>query len=567
MPWPWRLATVPAGRVSDPMSATNTRQALEDAMRLHRAGQREAALTRVRELQAIAPADISVRYVLGALEADAGRPQAAVGHLEAAVDVQPGHDQAVVLLGAVYRTLARFHDAVRLWRRYLDLHGGDMRARFSLIEALLSAGHRADADREVAAVLPTVSADPDALLGIGILYHSSGRHDLAIDYYRRSLSLRPGHLETRQNLAAALQAGGDLDAAETLYRELLVSVPDNVDLLRNFATLCKDRDDLATAIDHYGHAMRISRRRLRSDEIARTGRDPAYRRTTLHSLRLELEQLVHLRDEGVPIEDVDRLIDGYRRVLEELAARSVEGQRIVLDETQFARIGAVMQRLAYLEPTAPLEGGALNPDLDYAAIQQAYRDSGPGIVIVDEFLRNEALVALRRYLHLSTIWFGYGRVRGYCGSYMEDGFGNGLLLQLAADMREKLPDIVGPHHLNQMWAYIYDQTMAGITAHADPAAVNLNFWITPDAANLDANSGGLVVSRREAPREWDFEAYNNRPEILEEFVADDDRCVTPYRCNRMVMFNSNLVHKTDAFSFRPGFTNRRINITMLFGDR
>jgi hypothetical protein len=35
----------------------------------------------------------------------------------------------------------------------------------------------------------------------------------------------------------------------------------------------------------------------------------------------------------------------------------------------------------------------------------------------------------------------------------------------------------------------------------------------------------------------------------------------------MVMFNSNLVHKTDAFHFRPGFTSRRINITMLFGHR
>jgi len=536
-------------------------------MQLHHAGQREAALTRVRELQSIEPTDIGVRYVLGALEADSGHPQVAVGHLEAAVDAQPGHDQAVVLLGAVYRALARFEDAVRLWRRYLDLHAGDMRARLSLIEALLAAGHGADADREVAAVLPTIGADPDALLGIGILYHGGGRHDAAADYYRRSLSLRPGHPDTGQNLAAALQAGGDLDAAERLYRELLVSAPDNIDLLRNFATLCKDRDELATAIDYYGRAMRISRRRLGSDEVARWGRDPAHRRTTLHSLRLELEQLVHLRDEGVPIEDVVRLIDGYRRVLDELATRKLEGRRIVLDETQFARIGAVMQRLVNLQPAAPLEGGALNPELDYAAIQQAYRDSGPGIVVVDEFLREEALIALRRYLHRSTIWFGYGRVRGYCGSYMEDGFGNDLLLQLAAELRERLPDIVGPHHLNQMWAYIYDQSMAGITAHADPAAVNLNFWITPDAANLDPQSGGLVVSRREAPKEWDFEAYNNRPEVLEEFVTDADRCVASYRCNRMVMFNSNLVHKTDAFSFRPGFTNRRINITMLFGNR
>lgn len=549
------------------MNEAANRHAIEQAMRMHRAGRREAALARLRELQAAAPADIGLRYVLGALEVEAGRPQAAVGHLEAAVEAQPGHEQAVMLLGTVYRALARHEDAVRLWRRYLALNGREVRARFSLIEALLLAGDEAAADQEVAAVLPVVGADPDALAGIGILYHAVGRHSLAADYYRRSLTLRPGHPETRQNLAAALQADGELKTADGLYRELLTEAPDNVDLLRNFATLCKDRDDLGTAIEYYGRAMRISRRRLEPGAVAEIGRDPARRRTTVHSLRLELEQLVYLRDAGIPIEDLDQLIDGYRHVLEELATRDAEGQRIVLDEAQFLRIGAVMQRLVHLQPVGPLEGGALNPQLDYAAIQQAYRDSGPGIVIVDDFLRREALEALRRYLHRSTIWFGYGRVRGYCGSYMEDGFGNGLLLQLAAEMRERLPAIVGPHHLNQMWAYIYDQSMAGITAHADPAAVNLNFWITPDDANLDAGSGGLVVSRRQAPKEWDFDEYNNRPDVLEEFVSDPDCVKAPYRCNRMVMFNSNLVHKTDAFSFRPGFTNRRINITMLFGRR
>jgi tetratricopeptide (TPR) repeat protein len=549
------------------MNATDNRQAIEDAMRLHRAGQREAALTRLRDLQAAAPADIGVRYVLGALEFEAGRPAAAVGHLEAVVDARPGHGEAAALLGSIYRTLGRYEKAVALWRRYRRLRTDDVGVRLRLIEALLLAGQHEEADREVASLAPTIDADADGLAGVGILYHAAERYEQAVDHYRRALALRPDHPETRQNLAAALHAGGDLDGAETLYRELLATAPRNVQLLRNFATLLKDRDDLGAAVEHYGRAMRIARRRLSAREVAQIGRDPANRRTTMHSLRLELEQLVHLRESGVAFDDADALIDGYRRTLSELATDDAEGRRIVLTEPQFARIGAVMQRLVHLEPAAVLAQGALNPTLDYAAIQQAYRDSGPGIVVVDDFLRPAALESLRRYLHRSTIWFGYGRIRGYCGSYMEDGFGCALLLQLATEMRARLPDIVGPHHLNQMWAYIYDQTMHGITAHADPAAVNLNFWITPDEANLDASGGGLVVSRREAPRDWDFDAYNNRPEVLESFLTDADRVVAPYRCNRMVMFNSNLVHKTDTFAFRPGFTNRRINITMLFGNR
>ena len=42
-----------------------------------------------------------------------------------------------------------------------------------------------------------------------------------------------------------------------------------------------------------------------------------------------------------------------------------------------------------------------------------------------------------------------------------------------------------------------------------------------------------------------------------------------HRPNRVVLFNSNLFHKSDEFDFGPGneYTMRRINFTWLFGDR
>ena len=118
-----------------------------------------------------------------------------------------------------------------------------------------------------------------------------------------------------------------------------------------------------------------------------------------------------------------------------------------------------------------------------------------------------------------------------------------------------------------MWAYKYDSQLAGIDLHADAAAVNVNFWITPNEANLDPQSGGLEVFEREAPLEWDFEKYNKDQNALRAFVADSDSVVIPYRENRAVVFNSNLVHRTAPFRFKEGYENRRINITMLFGQR
>lgn len=548
-------------------TSIDLKQAVDGALALHRQGQPAEALDRLRRIHETVPDNPTVRFLIGAIHSELGDPAAAVPHLVAALEARPDHAHAAAVLGQAYRQLGEDDAGIRMWRGYLATTPGDLRARLNLIEALLHRGDRAEAEALTRALPPEVGQDPDSQLILGLVYHATGDPAAGLPYYRRCLELRPGLPLARRNLAAALQQLERLDDAETIYRDLLDQAPDDIELIRNLGTIQKDRDDLAGAVDLYGRAMQLRRRRLAPGEVADAGRDPDARRTTLHSLRLELEQFEYLAGEGVAIDDLDRLIDGYRRVLAELAGKAPEGRRFPLREEHFLLIGEAMQRLVHHEPAQALDGGVLNPELDFAEVEARYRSSGPGVVSADDMLRPEALAALRRYLHRSTVWFGYGKTRGYCGSYMEDGFGCPLLVQLAAELRQRMPGLLGPHHLNQMWAYIYDQHMEGITAHADPAAVNLNFWITEDDANLDPDSGGLVVSQREAPREWDFDEYNNRPEILEPYVSADDRVVVPHRCNRMVMFNSNLVHKTDDFAFRPGFTNRRINVTMLFGWR
>ena len=72
-----------------------------------------------------------------------------------------------------------------------------------------------------------------------------------------------------------------------------------------------------------------------------------------------------------------------------------------------------------------------------------------------------------------------------------------------------------------------------------------------------------------APLEWDFMTFNNNRKKILEHIADnnDEKSVIPYNENRIVIFNSNLIHETDKFEFKEGYENRRINVTMLFGER
>ena len=184
-------------------------------------------------------------------------------------------------------------------------------------------------------------------------------------------------------------------------------------------------------------------------------------------------------------------------------------------------------------------------------------------------MTDEALERLRNYCWRSTIW-QRSYPNGYLGAMPEHGFACPLLAQIADELRSSYPAIVGTHPLLRWWGFKYDSQLKGINVHTDFAAVNVNFWITPDEANLDPGSGGLVIWDKPAPLEWTFDQHNSpgAGQAIREFLARTGaRSVTvPYRANRAVIFDSDLFHETDRIAFKEGYVNRRINITMLYGS-
>lgn len=193
----------------------------------------------------------------------------------------------------------------------------------------------------------------------------------------------------------------------------------------------------------------------------------------------------------------------------------------------------------------------------------------PEIIYIDDFLHPDALQALVDFCNEATIFYDV-RI-GYLGAYMREGLDSPVLRAVAAELRQKLPNIIGDLPLKSAWAYKYDSEQKGIKIHADQALINVNFWITPNVANLDPDSGGLIIYHREPPPEWSFADYNNfesegrNEEYVSEGLWRRKKTVVPYRQNRAVIFNSKLFHKTDHHTFKKGLLNRRINLTFLFG--
>ena len=290
---------------------------------------------------------------------------------------------------------------------------------------------------------------------------------------------------------------------------------------------------------------------------------------TRGKLEHDIDQLTHLHGLAVLDGEATRLIAAYRAVLAGLDPAFPDIRHRLGPEAREA-IGDVYGRLLHVRET-PRLSRALSPSWDPARVERHYLDNPPGVVVIDDVLTPECLRELRAFCLESTVWTGNRYAHGRLGAFFESGFNCPLLLQVAEEFRRALPGVIGDRHpLRQLWGFKSGPRLpADATVHADFAAVNANLWITPAEANLERDGGGLVVYELNAPLEWDFETYNNRPDVIHEYLRHHRarRRRIPYRENRALIFNSNLFHATDEVNFRPGYENRRINITMLYGNR
>jgi tetratricopeptide (TPR) repeat protein len=100
--------------------------------------------------------------------------------------------------------------------------------------------------------------------------------------------------------------------------------------------------------------------------------------------------------------------------------------------------------------------------------------------------------------------------------------------------------------------------------------------VTPHMPEMLFNYGNVLMAVGRFPealaifdRALDIEPANAGILATRAFLAaNGTQAVTvPYRANRAVVFDSDLFHETDVMRFRDGYLNRRINVTLLYGDR
>jgi tetratricopeptide (TPR) repeat protein len=502
--------------------------------------------------------------LLAVVALEAGDATAAIGHLRIVLASEPNDARAHASLGRALVRVGKPDEAAAHFQRATGLDPEIVEPYLALAQIHL-ARHRFDT---AAAVLrDALARDPThagVLNNLGSILVQHGDAAEGLSLLERVVALNDLMPVAHYNLANALKRIGKADQAVAHYQKAAELQPSLFGAWHNLGNVLLDLGRVDEAAEAYDAAFRI-KRRPGGPERPRDN----FRKTSRSKLEHDIEQLEYLIGREILPSDAEVLVGHYRAALANLPETPRETHMVEVPSENLARLAPTYNRLVQLTEAPALAGPAVNPVLDRAAIEADYQRNIPGFTHLDGFLTAEALDALRRFCLESTIWYQFRYANGYLGAFMDDGFCCPLLLQIAEEMRRALPGIFRHHTLRKLWAFKYDSRLDGIPIHADFAAVNVNFWITPDDANRDPAAGGLIFWDKEAPLDWDFETYNADVPAIRAFLKESRaRAVNvPHRQNRVVIFNSDLFHETGKIDFRGGYENRRINITMLFGKR
>jgi Flp pilus assembly protein TadD len=535
--------------MSDPPTLLRRAAAAQQAGRLAEAEQL------CRAVLAVAPGHPDANFLLAGVAAAGGRPAAAIDLLRRAIERDPKRAEFHGNLGAVLARLGRLDEAIACFRRAITLAPKAAAGHLALGNALQAKG---DIEGAIAAFREAVAAAPkhaSAYVNLGGALKRAGRLDEAAASLHDAVRLSPNLPEAHHNLGVVLFMQGRLAEAETALRTALQRRPDNPLTFRQLALVLIAAGRLAEAAEFLIEPVRRQRR----PGIAADA--PTFRQTNRVKLRHDADQLRYLAANGLGTEGLAGLIAEHERLL----AHRTEETAFDVPATA-GRLATHHNRLIHWRETPGLPEGALSRDWDGATVERDYRSNPPGYAWFDGLLTLAALRELRRFCLESTVWFQM-TFKNEVSATLFNGFCCPLLLQIAQELRQRLPGLLGRQPLSLAWAYKYCGPFSGLGPHADDGAVAVNFWITPDEANEDPAGGGLIIWDRLVPKHYLLRDRPAQEGIIRSLIEEPDTAAVkvPYRCNRAAIFDGMIAHSTDAFRFKDGYENRRLNITLLYG--
>jgi Tfp pilus assembly protein PilF len=206
---------------------------------------------------------LAMFVTLAVLALDAAASWIAAGGRRTALLVAGAAAVALPLVVATHTRAADYASRIGIWQDTVLKAPHNPRAWLSVGWIVLGSGDERRAETLIGEALKRRPDYADALFQMGNAVRSRDPA-AAVEWYRRSLAIRPDEINCRNNLAALLGMRND-PSAEDHLRVVLTADPNNVEALCNYGNLLLGRGEIDAARGLFAKAVALNP----ADELAR----------------------------------------------------------------------------------------------------------------------------------------------------------------------------------------------------------------------------------------------------------------------------------------------------------
>ena len=535
------------------------KKTFELAVQNHQKNNLEVAQKLYNEILQKNPNHAGANSNLGIIFKGLGKIEEARSCYEKAIEINPNHANAHNNLGNLLKDLGEIEKAKACYEKAIEINPKDANAHDNLGTIFVKLNEFQKAKNCLEKVIEINPNHTDAYNNLGTVFLELGEIEKAKSCYEKATEINPNHADAHNNLGVVYNELEENQKAISHFEKASQIKPNSISVRKNIASYYISR------LDNYEKAINYSHMALKTKKES-----TKFTNQIISSFKLkhDVQQAKYLSSKNYKLKG----IDAFQKIGEEILNRKENkfNKNILLNQDEIKALLPFYNESFVYKPKVISES-CINPNKNWLKIEDEYLNSSNQIMYIDDFLSDEAIKELREFSLVSKVWNSLYQNK-YLGAFSDIGFSSTIHLQIANDLKEKLPKLFGPHRLGKFWGFKYDSTLGkGINIHADAAIHNLNFWITPDEYNNNKNSGGLKVYDVPSPDNWTFNDYNASysGDKIHNFLNDNNANCTnvPYKFNRAVLFNSDYFHETDEIDFKDEYEGRRINNTYLFGIR
>ena len=176
----------------------------------------------------------------------------------AVLQVDPGHPDALHLLGMIESQKGNLHAAVDLIRQAIANFSGSDIFYSNLGNALSRLNRYDDAIDAYQQALWINPQSVATINNLATLLSESGRIDEAIQLFERALAINPGRAEVYNNLGNALTRHGRMNSAVACFDKAIALNPDYAVVLNNKGSALKQQGCFKAAIESFSRAVEIN---------------------------------------------------------------------------------------------------------------------------------------------------------------------------------------------------------------------------------------------------------------------------------------------------------------------